>query len=99
MTKQTTLSRIRIRRLFAAGASVRAVLLDAGVRQQQVADACGWPQSRVAKVIAGDVGATAEGRATALRVFEAVAALLGVPVLEIPAAKALILDAENHPPA
>ena len=89
MTKRTTMSRTRIRRLFAAGASVRAVLLDADVRQQQVAEACGWPQSRVAKVLAGDVGATASGRETALRVLEAVADLLGVPVGTIPAAKAL----------
>lgn len=79
----------QIRRLLAAGASVRAVMLDAGVRQQQVADACGWPQSRVATVLAGDVGTTEAGRETALRVFEAVAELLGVRVREIPAARQL----------
>lgn len=79
----------QIRRLLAAGASVRAVMLDAGVRQQQVADACGRPQSRVAEVLAGDVGVTPAGRETALRVFEAVAELLGVRVREIPAARQL----------
>lgn len=89
MTKQTTMSRTRIRRLFAAGASVGAVLKEAGVRQRQVADVSGWPQSRVAKVLAGDVGVTPEGRETALRILEAVAELLGVEVGMIPAAKGL----------
>ncbi len=89
MTKKTTMSRTKVRKLLAAGASVRLVLMDAGVRQQQVADACGWPQSRVAKVLAGDVGVTPSGRETALRVFEAVAELLGVPVAAIPAAREL----------
>ena len=89
MTKQTTMSRTRIRRLFAAGASVRAVLKEAGVRQRQVADASGWPQSRVAKVLAGAVGVTEDGRETAIEIFEAVAKLLGVPVGTIPAAKGL----------
>ena len=89
MTKQTTMSRKQVRRLLAAGASLRAVLIDAGVRQHDVAVACGRQQSRVAKVLAGDVGATPEGRETALRVFKAVADLLGVPVGDIPAAKQL----------
>lgn len=79
----------QVRRLLAAGASVRAVMLDADVRQRQVADACGWPQSRVAAVLAGDAGSTPAGRETALRVFEAVAELLGVAVREIPAARKL----------
>ncbi len=89
MTKKTTMTRTQVRKLLAAGASVRTVLMDAGVRQQQVAEACGSQQGRVAKVLAGDVGATAEGRATALRIFEAVAQLLGIPVGTIPAAKQL----------
>ena len=80
----------QIRRLLAAGASVRAVMLDADVKQQEVADACGWPQSRVAAVLAGIVGTTHAGRATALRVFEAIAELLGVKVDEIPAARKLL---------
>lgn len=84
----------QIRRLLAAGASVRSILIDADVRQQQVADACGWPQSRVAAVLAGDVGVTAAGRETALRVFEAVAELLGVKVGEIPAARKLTQQKE-----
>ncbi len=89
MTKKTTMTRTQVRRLLAAGATVRAVLIDADVRQRQVADACGYPQSRVAKVLAGDVGATSSGRETALRIFEAAAALLGVPVGTIPAARQL----------
>ncbi len=84
----------QIRRLLAAGASVRAVMLDAGVRQQQVADACGSQQGRVAAVLAGDVGTTEAGRETALRVFEAVADLLGVWVREIPAARKLTQQKE-----
>jgi hypothetical protein len=69
-------------------------MLDAGVRQQQVADACGRPQSRVAEVLGGDVGTTPAGRETALRVFEAVAELLGVAVREIPAARQLTQQKE-----
>ncbi len=94
MTKKTTMTRTQVRKLLAAGASVRSVLIDAGVRQQQVADACGWPQSRVAKVLAGDVGATASGRETALCVLGAVAKLLGVAVRDIPAARQLTQQRE-----
>ncbi len=94
MTKQTTMSRTRIRRLFAAGASVGAVLKEAGVRQRQVAEVSGWPQSRVAKVLAGNVGVTPGGRETALRIFEVVAELLGVPVGTIPAVRDLIQTEE-----
>ncbi len=89
MTKKTTMTRTQVRRLLAAGASVRAVLIDADIRQQQVADASGSVQSRVAKVLAGDVGTTSSGRETALRVFEAAAKLLGIPVGMIPAVKQL----------
>lgn len=91
--KKTTMSRTQIRKLFAGGASVRLVLMDAGIRQQQIADVCGWPQSRVSKVLAGQVGTTASGRETAMRVFEAVADVLGIPVGTIPAARQLIKGA------
>ena len=94
MTKKTTMTRTQVRKLLAAGASVRAVLMDAGVRQQQVADACGTQQGRVAKILAGDVGATSSGRETALRVLEAVAELLGVAVRDIPAARQLTQQRE-----
>ena len=83
------MNKTQVRRLLRAGASVRAILIDADVRQREVADACGFPQSRVAAVLAGDVGSTPEGRETALRVFKAVAELLGVKVKEILAARKL----------
>ncbi len=92
--KKTTMSRTQVRRLLTAGASVRAVLKDAGVRQCEVADACGSQQSRVARILAGDVGATATGRETALRVLEAAADLLGVRVRDIPAARRLTQQKE-----
>ena len=82
------MSRAQIRRLFAAGASVRAVMVDADVRQRQVADLSGVPQARVAMVLAGGTGTTPAGRDTALRVFRAVAELLGIAVRNIPAAAA-----------
>ncbi len=84
-----TMSRAQIRRLFAAGASVRAVMIDADVKQRQVADLSGVPQARVALVLAGGTGATPAGRDTALRVFGAVAELLGIRVRDIPAARPL----------
>lgn len=92
--KKTPMSRTQVRKLFAAGASVQAVLMDAGIRQQWVADECGSQQGRVAKVLAGKIGSTPEGRATALRVFEAVAELLGVRIREIPAARKLTQQKE-----
>lgn len=81
----------KIRTLLAAGASVRAVMKDAGLCQAKVASTCGWPQSRVATVLAGDRGGKRRaGRRTALDVYEAVADLLGIKVRDMPEAKNLL---------
>jgi transcriptional regulator with XRE-family HTH domain len=82
-------SRAQVRRLFAAGASVRAVLVDADVKQRQIAELSGVKQSRVAKVLAGETGSTRAGQDMARRVFVAVAELLGVAIREIPEAEPL----------
>ncbi len=84
-----TMSRTQVRRLFAAGASVRAVMVDANITQRQVAEASGWPQARVAMILAGQTGATETGRGTSMIVFATVAKLLGVKLADIPAARAL----------
>ncbi|MHC4715428.1 MAG: helix-turn-helix domain-containing protein [Planctomycetota bacterium] len=84
----------QIHKLFAAGASVRAVMLDADVRQREVAELSGVPQPRVAMILAGGTGATPQGRDTARRVYAAVAQLLGIPVTRIPGA-ATLNDKEN----
>ncbi len=83
-------NRAQSQRLFAAGASVRAVLVDANIRQRQICELSGLPQSHVAMVLSGHMIATQTGRDTALRIFEAVAQLLCVPVEDIPAAKDLL---------
>ncbi len=73
----------QVRRLFDAGATLRAVMVDAGISQAAVADRAKSDQPRVAVVLAGKVGATAPAHATALRIYEAAADLLGVDVDEV----------------
>ncbi len=82
------MTKTEVRRLFKAGASVRAVMFDAGVKQREVADLAGVQQCRVTMVLAGGrhLGTTAKGRETAARVHAAIAKLLGVSVRIVEAA-------------
>ena len=73
----------QVRRLFDAGASLRAVMVDAGISQAAVAELAKSDQPRVAVVLAGKVGATEPAHATARRIYQAVADLLDVAVDDI----------------
>ena len=73
----------KARRLLAAGASIHAVMLDASISQKAIAERAGSDQPRVAVVLVGKVGATAPAHATARRIYEAAADLLGIEIDEV----------------
>ncbi len=77
----------KARRLFKAGASARAVMLDAGVRQATIAATLDLPQSRVADVLAGRRVNGPVGRQMAREIYDEIAARLAILPIDIPEAR------------
>lgn len=75
------------RKLFRAGASARAVMLDAEIRQSSLADAVNLPTSRVGDVLAGRRVSGPRGREMARLIYDTIAGQLGITIEDIPEAR------------
>ena len=77
----------KARRLFKAGATARAVMLDAGIGQSSLTERTGLPQSRIAELLAGRRTGGPRGRAMARVMYEEIAMRLGIEPKDIPEAR------------
>ena len=75
------------KRLFRAKSSARAVMLDAKIRQRDIAEATGLPQSRVAEILIGRCCEGLRGREMARLIYTALADQLKIVVADIPEAE------------
>ena len=80
----------KARRLFKAGATARAVMLDAGVLQSSLTERTGLPQSRIADLLAGRRVGSPRGRAMARVMYDEIARRLGVELGDIPEASPFV---------
>ncbi len=88
----TTMKPTQARKLFRAGASARAVMLDAKIRQQDLATATELPQSRVAEILTGRRCESPRGREMARAIYQALAGQLAIVVNDIPEAREFFED-------
>lgn len=77
----------KARKLFKAGAIARAVMIQAAVKQSDIARSLGLPQSRVADVLAGRRVGGPAGRGMARRIYGAIAVKLAIDVTDMPEAR------------
>lgn len=75
------------RRLFKAGASARSVMLDAGIKQSELAKSVGLPQSRIGDILAGRRVGGPAGRGMARTIYSEIAHQLSIDVMAIPEAR------------
>ena len=75
------------RRLFKTGAVARAVLVQARVKQADIAKALGLPQSRISDVLAGRRVGGPAGKGMARRIYGAIASELQIDMTDMPEAE------------
>lgn len=75
------------RKLFKAGASARSVMLDAGIRQSELAKSVGLPQSRIGDILAGRRVGGPAGRGMAKLIYSTIAHELQINPHDIPEAR------------
>ena len=75
------------RKLFKAGASARSVMLDAGIKQSELAKDVGLPQSRIGDILAGRRTGGPAGRGMARLIYGEIATQLSIKVADIPEAR------------
>lgn len=82
-----TMNPAQARKLFKAGASARSVMLDAGIRQSELAKWVGLPQSRIGDILAGRRVGGPAGRGMAHTIYDQIAFQLGISMTDIPEAR------------